>query len=136
MRAIHRYLLAATVVAVLGGGVPSAFAAAGTASELDTAALVGRTLIWPDSEGTNQFIRLGRFGDFDRYVPCTIESGDWSLASDERGTQVLHLRFVNPTIAPQAYTLTRRDDGRIALTRPKGETFVAELAEGDRLPWP
>ena len=126
-----RSTFAALALAILLA-LPSAAGADTGETPVTAAQLTGHTLIWPDAEGTNQFVHLGRFGDFDRYVPCTIESGGWTL---EAG-RILHLDFINPAIASQAYALTRRDDGRIALARPDGETFVAELADGDRMPWP
>lgn len=125
-----RFMFLATVLAVLSGALPAA--AANTEAAPDAATLTGNTLIWPDAAGTNQFIRFGRFGDFDRYVPCTIESGDWALDADG----ILRLTFVSPFIAPQAFALSRAADGAIAMVAPGGETHVARLAAGDRLPWP
>jgi hypothetical protein len=54
----------------------------------------------------------------------------WQLGAD----RVLHLQYVNPQLAPRGYTLSR-DGSALTLTARDGESFVAELQEGDRLPY-
>jgi hypothetical protein len=97
---------------------------------VSAAELTGNTLAWPDGKGGTNLIHFGRFGEFDRYVPCQFESGAWQLGAD----RVLHLQYVNPQLAPRDYVLSR-DGSAVTLAAPDGETFVAELQEGDRLPY-
>lgn len=92
--------------------------------------LSGNTLVWPRPDGENTLIYFGRFGNFDRYVPCTFESGTWTLGPDRQ----LNLTYDRPSIEPQRFGLTKQGDG-VAMTAPDGSTFVAELQEGDHLPW-
>lgn len=113
-------LLAAT------GLTPAAAADTPSAAEL-----TNNTLVWERADGEPAMIHFGRFENFDRYVPCTFESGGWSLDGEDK----LALTYDSPLLDAQQYVLTRRPEGTIAMSSPGGETFVAELKEGDHLPW-
>ncbi|MBT3400480.1 MAG: hypothetical protein HN420_10860, partial [Rhodospirillaceae bacterium] len=39
--------------------------------------LTENTLIYHGADGQENLIHFGRFGNFDWYFPCTIESGSW-----------------------------------------------------------
>ena len=130
----------AAAAALAGGLLAGGLLTVGmTAARADTspggagvsaAELTGNTLAWPDGKGGTNLIHFGRFGEFDRYIPCQFESGAWQLGAD----RVLHLQYVNPQLAPRDYALSR-DGSALTLTARGGESFVAELQEGDRLPY-
>lgn len=93
--------------------------------------LTEHTLVFPDTEGGENLIHFGRFGNFDWYFPCQFESGDWSLADDK----TLRLTYHNTDFEARQYTLVRRDD-EIVLTEPgSANTTVATLREGNHIPY-
>jgi hypothetical protein len=116
---------AALTVALLPASVPPA-----VARDVSGAELTGNTLVWPGAQGEQNLIHFGRFGEFDWYFPCRFESGAWTLDAN----QVLHLGYVNPQLQPRQYRLSLDENG-VTLTAPDGQAIVAELKEGDRLPY-
>jgi hypothetical protein len=93
--------------------------------------LTENTLAYPGRKGEENLIHFGRFGNFDWYFPCQFESGDWSLDDD----QTLSLTYHNSNFKPRQYTLERREDG-IALIEPDSEnTTVAQMLEGNHIPY-
>ncbi|MEK9661985.1 MAG: hypothetical protein VW644_09655 [Alphaproteobacteria bacterium] len=110
----------------------AAVATPAIASETPSAAeLTNNTLVWPGPDGEPLMIHFGRFENFDRYIPCTFESGLWAIDGEGH----LDLTYDNPRIAAQRYVLSGKPPAAITMTSPGGETFVAELKEGDHLPW-
>ena len=93
--------------------------------------LVDHTLIFSGADGQEHLIHFTRFGTFDWYFPCQIETGEWSLDAD----QVLRLSYDNPRFAPHAYLVTQRTDGLILAEAAAETTILAQLVEGDRLPY-
>ena len=93
--------------------------------------LTENTLAYPGREGAENLIHFGRFGNFDWYFPCQFESGDWNLADD----QTLSLTYHNPAFKPRQFKLEQREDG-IALIEPASEnTTVAQMLEGNHIPY-
>jgi hypothetical protein len=76
-------------------------------------------------------IYLGRFGTFDRYVPCEFQDGLWSVTDDGR----LCIIENDETIPPVCYT-PRSENGAVTFIKPDGEiAFVSKLQKGFRLPF-
>jgi len=93
--------------------------------------LVDHTLIFPGGDGQEHLIHFTRFGTFDWYFPCQIETGEWSLSAD----QILQLTYDSRLRAPRAFQLTQDADGLVLAERDHDTTIVAQLVEGDRLPY-
>jgi hypothetical protein len=125
-------LIAALAAGLLAG--PSIWGPAiwGTAlaGALDDA-ITDNTLVYPGSDGKENLIHFGKYGNFDWYFPCRIESGSWTLDPD--GT--LHLTYDNSDFAPRDYGLAL--DGRdIAMADPAtGGRTAAEIIRGNVLPY-
>ncbi|MEP4379613.1 MAG: hypothetical protein ABJ215_09245 [Alphaproteobacteria bacterium] len=95
--------------------------------------LTENTLIYPGVDGQENLIHFGRFGNFDWYFPCTIESGSWSLDPDN----VLSLTYDNTDFAARSYRLTPREDPdgvRVEMIAPE-RTFAAVMEKGNTLPY-
>lgn len=93
--------------------------------------LVDHTLIFPGTDGQEHLIHFTRFGTFDWYFPCQFETGEWSLSAD----QVLQLTYDSRLHAPRAFQLTQRADGLVLAEQDHDTMIVAQLVEGDRLPY-
>lgn len=95
----------------------------------DTSFLSEHTLIYPNRDGKEELIHFGRFGNFDWYYPCTIESGSWSLDADN----VLSLTYDNTDFAPRSYRLAQKDGGVQMIESDR--TTQAFIASGNLLPY-
>lgn len=95
----------------------------------DTSFLSEHTLVYPNREGKEELIHFGRFGNFDWYYPCTIESGSWSLDADN----VLSLTYDNTDFAPRSYQLAQKN-GAVQMIEPD-RTTEAFIASGNLLPY-
>lgn len=95
--------------------------------------LTEKTLIYPGVDGRENLIHFGRFGNFDWYFPCTIESGSWALDPDN----VLSLTYDNTDFADQTLRLVPREGPEgvsVQMTAPD-HTTVAVMEEGNKLPY-
>ncbi len=93
--------------------------------------LTEKTLTYPGAEGKENFIHFGRFGNFDWYFPCEIESGTWSLAED----QTLNLTYHNSDFTTRQYKLERQNDGVKLIESGSENITVATLLEGNQVPY-
>ena len=95
--------------------------------------LTENTLIYPGVDGEKNLIHFGRFGNFDWYFPCTIESGSWALDADN----VLSLTYDNTDFAAQTLRLAPREgpDGLQVQMIAPDRTANAVMAEGNKLPY-
>ncbi|MEK9965640.1 MAG: hypothetical protein VW582_04655 [Rhodospirillaceae bacterium] len=91
--------------------------------------LTENTLIYPGADGQQNLIHFGRFGNFDWYFPCTIESGRWSLDADN----VLHLTYDNTDFADRTIRLAPDADRVEMITAER--TTTAVMVEGNKLPY-
>ncbi|MDH5747931.1 MAG: hypothetical protein OEY85_01340 [Rhodospirillales bacterium] len=77
------------------------------------------------------YIYLGRFGTFDRYVPCEFQDGLWSVTDDGKVCIIEN----DETIPPACYT-PRTRNGAVTFLKPGGEVaFISKLQKGFRLPF-
>jgi hypothetical protein len=127
-RPVHarRFLIATSIALALAGP-----AAAGAPDDKLAGAITDNTLVYPGDDGKENLIHFGKYGNFDWYFPCQMESGSWTLDPD--GT--LHLTYDNSDFAPRDYALAL--DGRdIAMADPAtGGRTAAEIIRGNVLPY-
>jgi hypothetical protein len=123
-----RYLALAALAVML---LPAFAARASETSSEPPAAtfLTENTLIYPGADGQQNLIHFGRFGNFDWYFPCTIESGRWSLDADN----VLRLTYDNTDFADRTIRLAPDGDW-VTMVTPE-RTANAVMVEGNKLPY-
>ncbi|MEK9677802.1 MAG: hypothetical protein VW169_05350 [Rhodospirillaceae bacterium] len=92
--------------------------------------LTEHTLLYADRQGGNNAIYFGRFGTFDWYFPCQIETGNWTLSKDN----VLHLEYDTVTFKPVTYRLTRDGDQVKLLNLADGSAVMSERQPENGLP--
>lgn len=123
--------LAGPLVALLLLTPCAGFAASSGQDEALKAAITENTLVFPGADGQTNFMHFSRYGTFDWYFPCQIESGQWSL---EAGGE-LHLTYDYPGFAPRTYHLAQQGDAVVMTEAESSGVTRGEIARGNTVPY-
>jgi len=126
-----RYLVWMLSAVLLALAPAAASAASPDADDTLKSVITENTLVYPGADGQTNFIHFSRYGSFDWYFPCQIESGRWSLeAGDE-----LHLTYDYPGFAARTYRLAQQGDTVVMTEAESGGVTRGEIARGNTVPY-